>query len=371
MTIQRLETYTRDQASVVQVTTEEGDTGIGQLAPGGHDIAAQVFHELVAPRALGEDPGDVESIVDHVVERTYKYPGTFVLRALCGLDTALWDLAGKRAGVPVCDLLGGPSDPEPVTAYGTRLSRDTDAEEEVEICTRFRDELGLSAFKLKIGKRLAFHTDEDVWPGRTEAVVSGVRDALGDDVDIMVDANSAYSAEKAIEVGEDVLEPNGVVHFEEPCPYWELEWTARVREALDAPVAGGEQDNMVTQWAKQWGRIVGMPAVDVVQPDVGYVGGIVRAKRVADMAAEAGLPCVPHGPNHTLQKVFTLHLLAAIDNAGPYPFEYRIPDTGGHGMYEPEPRVEGGELPVPTGAGWGIEVDPGWLARADYRVSEV
>jgi len=369
--IQRLETFTRDQASVLRVTTDGGDTGIGQLAPGGHAIATQVLHELVAPRALGENLEDIEALVDRVVEQTYKYPGTFVLRALCGLDTALWDLQGKRAGKGVCELLGGPSDPDPVAAYGTRLSRKTDAAEEIDICARFHDEAGLEAFKLKIGKRLAFRTDEDVWPGRTEAVVSGVRDALGDDVDLLVDANSAYSVEKAIEVGEEVLEPNGVMHFEEPCPYWELEWTAKVREALDVPVAGGEQDNMVTQWVKQWERIVGTPVVDVVQPDIGYIGGIVRAKRVADMAAEAGLPCVPHGPNHTLQKVFALHLLAAIDNTGPYPFEYRIPDTGGHGMYEPEPRVEGGELLVPTGPGWGVEVDPEWLAQAQYQKSEV
>jgi L-alanine-DL-glutamate epimerase-like enolase superfamily enzyme len=368
--IERIETFTREEASVLRVVTDEGDAGIGQLAPGGHRIAAQVLHEIVAPRALGEDEDDIWGLVDHVMERTYKYPGTFVLRGLCGLDTALWDLKGKREDRPVCELLGGPADPDPVAAYGSRLRRDTDPEEEVEICSQFRDR-GLEAFKLKIGKRLAFHTDEDVYPGRTEAVVSAVRGALGDDVDLLVDANSAYSAEGAIEVGETVLEPNGVIHFEEPCPYWELDWTATVREALDVPVAGGEQDNMLGQWAKQWERIVGMPAVDVVQPDVGYVGGIARAMRVAELAAEAGLPVVPHGPNHTLQKVFTLHLLAAIDNTGPYPFEYRIPDTGGHGMYDPEPVVEDGSVPVPTDApGWGVTVDEEWLARTEYAVSE-
>ena len=376
MAIQRLETFTSEEATVVRVRTENGATGFGQLATGSHDIAARVFHRIVAPHALGADERDIGALIDDIMTtperpRPYKYPGSFVLRALCGLDTALWDLKGKREGASVCELLGGPRSPDPVSAYGSRLSRETGADEEVEICSRYREEAGLNAFKLKVGKRLAYETDEDVWPGRTEEVVSAVREALGDGVDLLVDANSAYSAERAIEVGEEVLEPNDVVHFEEPCPYWELDWTAEVRDALDVPVAGGEQDNLLTHWGKTWERIVETPVVDIAQPDVGYVGGVTRTKRIADMAADAGLQCVPHGPNHSLQKVFTIHVMAAIDNAGPYPFEYRIPeDRAADEMYAPEPIVEDGAVPVPDGPGWGVEVDPEWLSTAQYRKSE-
>ncbi|MFB6173243.1 MAG: mandelate racemase/muconate lactonizing enzyme family protein [Halobacteriales archaeon] len=376
MAIERLETFTGESGTVVRATAEDGEQGIGQTAPGQDDITATVFHRFVAPHALGADERDIGGLIDGFMEaaerpRPYKYPGTFLLRALCGLDTACWDLAGKREGKSVCELLGGPADPDPVTAYGSRLSRETGPEEEVEICERYREEAGLEAFKLKVGKRLSFREETDVRPGRTEAVVSAVREALGPDVDLLVDANSAYSAERAIEVGEEVLAPNGVVHFEEPCPYWELEWTAEVREALEVPVAGGEQDNMFQQWGKTWERILGTPVVDIAQPDVGYIGGVTRTKRVADMAAEAGLTCVPHGPNHTLQKVFTIHTMAAIENAGPYPFEYRIPeDRDRGGMYAPEPTVSDGAVPVPDGPGWGVEVDPGWLARSTYEVSE-
>lgn len=377
MTIQTLETFAGDGATVVRVTTDNGDRGIGQLATGGENIATDVFHQYIAPHALEGDPTDIERLIDGIMEspegpRPYKYPGTFLLRALCGLDTALWDLKGKRQGISVCELLGGPSDPEPVSAYGSRLSRETDAEEEVKICKRYRKEAGLKAFKLKIGKRLAFRTGEDVWPGRTEAVVSAVREALGPDADLLVDANSAYSEKKAIEVGREVLEPNGVVHYEEPCPYWELDWTENVRAALDLPVAGGEQNNMVSQWVKDWERIVDRPVVDIAQPDVGYIGGVTRTKRVADMAADAGLTCVPHGPNHSLQKVFTIHTMAAIDNAGPYPFEYRIPEGDEpETMYVPEPVVEDGAVPVPDGPGWGVAVNDEWLAESTYEKSEI
>ncbi|NGM68333.1 mandelate racemase/muconate lactonizing enzyme family protein [Natronolimnobius sp. AArcel1] len=373
MAIQRIETFTSDDACVVRVETDDGDVGFGQTATGSEELTVQVFHKLIAPYALETDPIDVSSVIDSVLEsdgwpRPYKYPGTFLLRALCGLDTALWDLAGKREGKPVCELLGG--GPTTLRAYGSRLSRETTVDEEIEICQTARDEHGLEAFKLKIGKRMAFRTDEDVWPGRTEAVVSGVREALGDDVDLLVDANCAYSAEQAIAVGKEVLEPNNVIHFEEPCPYWEFDWLAEVRETLDMPVAGGEQNNMTKQLGNDWERIIDRPVLDIVQPDIGYVGGITRTKHIADMAAAAGLPCVPHGPNHTLQKVFTLHLLAAIDNAGAYPFEYKIPNRGSQSLYTREPTLEDGQITVPTGPGWGVELNPDWLARSQYDVSE-
>lgn len=371
MAIESLESFTADRTSVIRIKNDEGEEGIGQMATGGAEIATQAFHKIIAPHALGKDINDVPELIDNIVEtgdrpRPYKFHGTFVLRALGGLDTALWDLLGKREKKPVCELLGG--SPKTIKAYGSRTSRETTAEEEAEACSRF-SEKGLDAFKLKAGKRLAYETGKDEWPHRTKDVISEVREAVPD-ADLMVDANGAYSPEKAIEVGKEILEPNDVIHFEEPCPFWEYEWTSQVRDALDIDIAGGEQDNMIGQWGRDWEQLISMPAVDIVQPDVGYVGGLTRSKRVADLAADAGLPCVPHGPNHSLQKVFTLHFLASIDNTGEYPFEYRIPDTGHHGMYTPEPTVENGKLQVPDGPGWGISVDSEWLATASYRKSE-
>lgn len=382
MTITRLETFSRDQISIVRLTTEDGETGLGQLAPPGthaspgtNDVATDVFHLLVAPHALGEDPGEIADIVDRVMEKNYKFPGTFVLRALCGLDTALWDLRGTRAGASVVELLGGPSSPDPVEVYASRPSRETDTDEEVEVCRRYHEATGVAAFKFKIGKRLGFRTDEDEWPGRTEALVAGLRAGLGEDIDLLVDANCGFSPERAIEVGREVLEPNGVIHFEEPCPYWELDWLARVRAALDVPIAGGEEDILFRQWAKQWERIVETGALDIVQPDLGYLGGITRGRQLAELAAEAGLPVVPHSPNHTLLKVVTLHFLAAIENTGPYPFEWRDPAWHHYpqteGLFAPDPHVEDGALAVPSGPGWGVEISDDWLASATHAASTV
>ena len=112
--------------------------------------------------------------------------------------------------------------------------------------------------------------------------------------------------------------------------------------------------------------------VDVVQPDVLYAGGLTRTLRFAALAAERGLPCTPHAANHSLVVVFTLHLLASIPNAGPY-VEFSIEPDEDYPwqaeMFEPRPRVVDGRVAVPDGPGWGVEISPDWLARADYAIT--
>lgn len=361
--IAAVETYSNPFLGVVRVLTDDGDDGWGQVAPYHADLTVQVLHRQVAPHALGHDASDIEGIVDLIPEREHKFPGSHLYRALGGLDTALWDLRGKLAGRSVCELLAGT--PRPLRTYASSMRRDIEPAAEAERLAALRESHGFDAFKIRIGRECGH--DEDEWPGRTEAVVATVRDALGDDVDLLVDANSCYTPERAIEVGR-MLEAHGVCHFEEPCPYWELEWTKRVADALEVDVTGGEQDCEIGTWR----RMVELRAVDVVQPDLCYVGGLTRALRVASLADAAGLPCTPHSANLSLVLVFTLHFAGAIANAGPYvelsiePDDYYPWQVG---LFEPEPRVTDGRIAVPSGPGWGVEVSPDWLAAAEYRVT--
>ena len=129
----------------------------------------------------------------------------------------------------------------------------------------------------------------------------------------LVDGNSCYTPKRAIEVGR-LLEAEGIGHFEEPCPYWEFAWTKEVTDALSIDVTGGEQDCEFTAWA----TMIGMRAVDVVQPDVMYLGGMLRTLHVCKMAEKAGLPVTPHAANLSLVTMCTMHLLRAIPNAGKY-----------------------------------------------------
>jgi L-alanine-DL-glutamate epimerase-like enolase superfamily enzyme len=359
--IKSIETFTRGSLSIVRVRTDSGREGCGQIAPFNADISALVLHRMVAPLALGKDPAALDAISDRAVEANYKFPWSFVCRALAGLDTALWDLHGKTAGKSVCELLGG--QPRPFPVYGSSMSRDIKPTDEAARLARLRDQSGYRAFKIRIGK-VCGH-DEDQWPGRTKELVPTVRKAIGDNVALLADGNSCYTAPKAIEVGK-MLGQYKVCHFEEPCPYWELEWTAQVAAALDVPVAGGEQDNDLAQWR----RMIAMHAVDIVQPDICYVGGLTRALRVADLAAQSNLPCVPHSANLSLVTVFTLHMQGAVRNAGPY-VEFSIePTSWTDHLFEPALKVTDGKVAIPNGPGWGVTLNKDWLAKAERQVTE-
>ena len=361
--IRRIETFTKGTTlSFVRVEADDGSEGYGQISTFDADISASVMHRKIGRYALGQDPADLNGIVDRCIEGNYKFPWSYVCRALSGLDTAAWDLLGKREGKSVCELLGGK--PRPIPVYGSSMSRSITPDDEAKRLVRLRDERGYRAFKIRIGK-VNGH-DEDQWPGRSETLIPTVRKAVGRDVALLVDGNSGYTPPKAIEIGR-LLEEHGYCHFEEPCPYWELEWTAEVTAALDMPVAGGEQDNDLAQWK----RMVGMRAVDIVQPDILYVGGVARALRVAAMAEKAGLTCVPHSANLAMVTLFTLHVFAAIPNAGNH-VEYSIETTPWtKDLFHPALEVRDGKVAVPDGPGWGVTINPDWLADAERQVSEL
>jgi L-alanine-DL-glutamate epimerase-like enolase superfamily enzyme len=367
MKIARVESYLKNDIPVCRITTDTGDSGTGQCSTYGGAITVKVLHEMLAPIVLGEDPLMIEAIAEKVIDRTMKYPGSFVCRALSGVDTALWDLKGRLFGQPVAKLLGGPVR-DPVPMYASSMRRDISPEDEAERLSKLVREQGFHAVKIRIGTgpHAMMGSDGDMYPGRTEALVETVRRVLGDSVRINVDANSTYSAHMAIRVGR-VLEEFGVWHFEEPCPYPDIESTREAADALDVFVAGGEQDNSIPQFR----RMAAMRAVDIVQPDILYLGGICRTVRVAMLAHESGLACTPHAANRAMVQLFTLHLAAAMPNCG-YEHEWSIePTPWVEGLLETPLEIEDGAVKVPDGPGWGVEVSAQWLKDAEVRVSEL
>lgn len=365
MHVARIETHGDRDLTLTRVVTDDGAEGWGELAAGNADIAAAVLHRQVAPHVLGSDPHDTDAITDRVLEREHKFPGAYVCRALAGVDTALWDLLGRRAGRSVCAMLGAA--PRPFPVYAASMRRDIAPEAEAERLAEMVAAKGFGAVKIRIGAALGRDIDE--WPGRTEAIVPAVRRAVGDATGLMVDANGGYTPDTAIRVGR-VLEAHGVSHFEEPCPDWEPAATKRVRDALDLAVAGGEAEVSLPGWR----TVIQDRVVDVVQPDVCRVGGLTRALRVARMAGEADLPCVPHSANLTLVTIFALHMMGAIANPGPH-VEYSIESHAeapfGPAPFEPALTVDNGHVAIPDGPGWGVTINPDWLDRVAARVSRI
>jgi L-alanine-DL-glutamate epimerase-like enolase superfamily enzyme len=363
MRIASIETFSTRDVGMLRVRTESGAEGWGQVSPYNADITALIVHRQIAPHALGQDALDIDGLVDLIADREHKFPGSYIYRALAGLDTALWDLRGRLEGRSVCALLGGT--PRPLRVYASSMKRDITPEAEAARMVRLRDAHGYDAFKFRVGSECGH--DRDEWPGRTEAILPAMRKALGDDATLLVDANSCYSPPRAIEVGR-MLEDQGISHFEEPCPYWNLGWTKEVADTLDVDVTGGEQDCELPTWE----RMIKMGAVDVVQPDVCYMGGLTRTLRVAAMARAQHLPVTPHSANLSMVTVFTLHLMGAIEGAGPYvelsiegPDYYPWQD----GLFEPALVARDGKVAVPDGPGWGVEINRAWLEKATYQIS--
>jgi L-alanine-DL-glutamate epimerase-like enolase superfamily enzyme len=362
LTITKVESWTQGQYGIVRVTTNDGREGYGQLSSFEPDITATVLHRQVARHALGSDPAHIDALADRVIDANMKFPWSYVCRALAGVDTAIWDLYGKIKGKPVCALVGGKTDPFPV--YGSSMRRDISPDEEAARLAKLRDANGFKAFKVRLGVPTGH--DRDAAPGRTEKLIPAVRKAVGDGVQLLADGNSCFTPPRAIEVGRR-MEDNRYFWFEEPCPYWELEWTAEVAAALKMHVAGGEQDNDLAQWR----RMIRMNAVDILQPDLCYVGGFTRAWRVAKMGQKAGKLVVPHSSHLSLITLFSLHFMAAIPNAGPF-VEFTIEGDASKGetLYSPALEVKDGKVKIPDGPGWGVKINPAWLEKASYQKSE-
>jgi len=226
------------------------------------------------------------------------------------------------------------------------MSRDITPQDEASRFSRLREKHGYDAFKFRVGAECG--RNQDQWPGRSEEIVKTVREVLGSDVDLLVDGNSCYRPETAIELGK-VLADHGICHFEEPCPYWEYEWTKQVTDALPMDVTGGEQDNNLALWQ----YMIDNDTVDIYQPDICYMGGIERTLRVVKMAADADKIITPHaGP----------YVEFSIEDNDYYPWQY--------GIYHDFPLAKDGKVQIPEGPGWGIDICPSWLEQSNYQISE-
>ena len=363
--ITKIESFSTGDVAVVRVSTDDGHSGWGQISTYNSDLASIILHRNLAQHVLGKDPVHIDQITDQCIEKNLKYPWSYISRALGGIDTAIWDLYGQITGKPVCELLGG--EVKPVRIYGSSMSRAIKAGEEVERMLRLRDEMGITAFKFRIGNEAS--RNGDAWENRSEDMISKVGSALAGSCSLLMDANSGYTPDRAIHYGR-MAQDYGIDQFEEPCPYWETEWIKEVTDVLDMDVSGGEQDNDIAKWR----RMINSHTFDIIQPDPLYLGGITRTWRCALMANLAGIPCVPHSANHAMVTLFTLHLMRAIPNPGKY-LEYSIEFDSGinkeaRALFDPEFKISDGALHLPAEPGWGLTIHPEWLSKAEYLVSE-
>lgn len=348
--------YDTRTAMLVEIETDAGVTGWGECYGPARMTAAVV--DNITPWLIGEDPLRNEVLWQTIYARLRDHGQKgVVIQGLSGIDIALWDIKGKHFGVPVHRLLGGDAR-KAVQAYATGLYRRKSGDPRDYLCEEAAGYTaeGFRAVKLKVGFGIA----EDA------AVTRAVREAIGPDVALMVDANHAYDAVAAIRLGR-LIEPCDIAWFEEPVPPEDVAGYRAVRAALSIPIAGGECE--FTRFGFR--DLFAAHALDIAQPDTCAAGGITECKKIADMSEAFGIRYNPHVWGTGIALAASLQLLAVLPSHTPTslaPIEPMLEsDRTEHPirqaiLKEPIEHVKG-TVRVPDGPGLGIEIDRRALTR--------
>lgn len=332
---------------LVTVTTEDGVTGYGEaLARRGAQMTAAAVESLLAPAVIGRDARNIGGLWTHMFNqlRRWGHAGGVVVEAISGVDCALWDIAGKAAGAPVWRLLHG-AGRESVPVYASSIYIDSDEAMVAQAQEQIAN--GFSAIKIKIGRAV-----EDGGPHADLRAVGKIRAALGDEAELMVDANGAFDASTAIRVAR-ALEAYDVRWLEEPVPPDDLDGYRRVHAMTSTPLAAGE----TVFGAIGFRALIGEGLIDYVQPDLGRCGGMTAAMQVCALAYAQNRPVAPHtGFSGGLSQLAALHLASAAPEL--FRLEYMVIDNPVRELFvDGYPRPQNGMLEVPRGPGWGLELD--------------
>ncbi len=344
------------QFPLVRVHTDEGLVGIGECFRRQPDLIKMQVDRLFKPVLQGKDPLDTElRWRDMVRAGSAVEMGGAIFCAIAGLDIALWDLKGKALGVPIYQLLGGKVR-DSVRMYASSMRRDMAPVEEARRAASFVD-AGYTAYKLHSAVPGSIDDPAD----HTIDTVREVRAAVGDQIEILVDVNGAFSTHHGISIGR-ALEQLGVFHFEEPRPFYDLEGLAAVADALDIPIASGEM--IFTHW--QYRDLILQGRVDIIQPDIVKVPGFTEFQRIAALASAFGKPITIHNTQPTVSAVAHLHVCAAYPQI-PYAQEYNIEPVSIRDRWpilKTPLEVKAGYLEVPSGPGLGVELDEQMVLKA-------
>jgi galactonate dehydratase len=365
MKITGLTTYVVDASwrnwVFVHITTDEGVTGVGEASLEGSEEMVVAALQRMKSYLVGKDPLEIEA------HRRALYDGRFwrgmvLLSALGGVEMALWDIAGKAYGAPAYRLLGGPCR-ERVRCY-THISEATSGHSIAQRVEEAQQAIaeGWSAFKWDPLP----HSARTLEPAELRFVakqVQAVREAVGDDVELMVELHGKLDAAAAIQVAEAIA-PYRPYFMEEPAPPESLDALEAVARRVRVPLATGER--ILTKEA-YW-PLLERQLVAYIQPDVIHVGGISESRKIAAMAEARLVGVAPHNPNGPVATAATLHLCASTPN-------FAIMETPGDDylwsaqwrdelLLDPTPvQVRDGQLAMPKRPGLGVDLDLAALAK--------
>lgn len=327
---------------LVTVETDAGITGYGEaFGYGVPHATAAVVNQTLKPILIGADASQITALQDRMYRQTHLF-GRYGITtfAISGVDIALWDIAAKRAGMPLYQLLGGKTKDE-IPTYAS-LVRYAEPQHVRTVTERALLE-GYEAIKLH---------QIDVESLRL------ARDVAGEDGLLMMDINCAWMPEEALEMAQQFI-PEELYWLEEPLwPPEDFNGLAQLGSQSGTPIATGENACTVFQFH----QMLEAGAATFIQPSVTKVGGITEWRKIAALAESYNVSIAPHSPYFGPGLLATAHLVAATPRATWLEYFYTRPEAS---VFQDFPEVTGGVFPLPEGPGIGLEIDPEVVAR--YR----
>lgn len=349
-------TFDSGRATLVRITTDDGIQGVGEcLARYSPTVWSRLVEDVLAPLVVHQDPFDYEWLWDRMYSGLGSFSGHsrgILLEAISGIDIALWDIMGKATGKPVHKLLGGYKRTE-IKAYASSVGIDT-PENMVREAARLV-ERGFTAIKVKLG--LGVEKDQ--------LILHAIRDAVGSEVELMVDTNCLYRYPEAARLAR-YLEQLNVTWFEEPVTTEDRAGYTKLRQNSIIPLAAGEGE--FTRYGFR--ELLETNAVDIVQPDVARSGGITETKKITIVASLYNAGYSPHVGNcGAICAAASVHLAASAPNFVTYECSYYPHPLRDELVVEPVGHaqdIRNGMLPVPNQPGLGVELDERVVQK--YRV---
>ena len=353
-------------ALLVEVETDQGLVGLGEAAHFGGPMAstAQVIEHELRNYLIGQDPRNIEYLWELMHRRAYKHGrGGIVIAAISGIDIALWDLRGKIANMPLWQLLGGYRKRVPAYATGGFYSEGKGLKElakEMETYVKH----GFRAVKMKVGRNAGIELSPlrvmdnrgkcEVTLSQDLKRVAAVRDAIGPEVKLMVDANGAWDVTTAVKMGR-AMERYDIYWYEEPVWPDDVAGSAEVASKVGIAIAGYET---CSYGIVDFNDYIKARAVHFVQPDVAWAGGLTETLKIAHMAQAANMPIAPHIHGSAVAVAAAVHLLGAVRNGSMAETVYPAHALMTELIREPFLVDRKGEIELPDRPGLGIELDP-------------
>ena len=358
--IQSLELLEYNGSYLCRVRSADGAEGLSVAHPN-MPALFPIFLRDLQPFFIGQDARELDLMLEkvYIYRFNFRYNGLAIGLPLATIEFAILDMLGNMVNKPMAELIGEIRNPE-INLYLATELRELPLDEHFARIKAEAAQFDIPALKIRVGYQYA--GTKDLYyagiPGKSEKLVPMVREHYGDDFTLYADANGYYDVEGAIKMGR-LLEEYKYGYFEEPVLYWHFEETKQVADALDIPIAHGEQDQSFYNF--RW--LLANDGIDIVEPDCYYFGGFIRSMRVALMAQAVGKQCLTHMSGGGLGYLYNALFVSALPNPTVH-HEFKTFDT--HIPFEcPSVRIEvvKGKMKVPTGSGLGVIIDPEFVAR--------